>query len=283
MPLLALMLIVCAQVDLPLSPATQFDAVNNIVTFDLRAEASTPQSVAAIDAILSWDPAELQFIGPVAGSYAWFIAGFLPDPDGINADVTDGSAIYTALAPPATPLVLPPNIVVASFKFKLLQEGTLTLLPSLGSFGKTRVVSTTPGVEITGVISGPVCAGPPGTWTPVGAGIPGTTGLPLLGGSGPQACNATITIALSSAMPGSVAYLPVGISFLGLPCKGGILVPNLDTIIIVVTSPTGDLTLNASWPSGLPSGFSIWYQYWLKDPGAIKGWQSSNGIRSTTG
>ena len=283
MPLLALMLMLCAQVNLPLTPPTQFDAVNSTVTFDLRAEASTPQSVAAIDAILSWDPTELQFIGPVAGSYAWFLAGFLPDPDGINLDVTDGNAIYTALAPPATPLVLPPDIVVASFEFKLLKEGTLTLLPSLGAFGKTRVVSTTPGVEITGVISGPVCAGPPGTWTSVGAGIPGSTGTPLLVGSGPQACNAQVTLALANAMPSSIAFLPVGISFLGLPCKGGVLVPDLDIIIIVVTSPAGDLTLNANWPVGFPPGFSIWYQYWLQDPGAIKGWQSSNGLRSTTG
>src|SRR5215468_4508877 len=171
MPLFALILMVCGQVDLPLSPSAQFAPANSIVTVDLRAEATTPQSVAAIDAILSWNPAELQLIGPVAGSFSWFLAGFLPDPDGINANVTDGSAIYTALSPPGSPLVLPPNIVVASFQFKVLTGGKVTLLPTLGSFGKTRVVSTTPGLEITGTISGPVCVGIPGTWTSVGAGI----------------------------------------------------------------------------------------------------------------
>jgi len=283
MSIVAMLLLVFGQVDLPLTPAAQYGPAGSFVNIELRAEATTPQSVAAIDAILSWDPAELQLIGPEAGTFSWFVAGFLPDPDGINASVSDGDALYTALSPPATPLVVPPNIVVVSFKFKILTGGEVTLLPSMGTFGKTRVVSTTPGVEITGNIGGPVCVGIPGTWTDLGRGIPGTFGQPVLTGSGEQACAALTTISLTSAKPSSVAYLPVGISLLNLPLKGGVLVPSLDIIIIVATSPAGDVTLQGPWPPGIPLGFSIYYQYWIKDPGAIKGWTASNGLRSTTG
>ena len=217
MATLLALLLVLGQVDLPLAPQSQFAPAGTIVTVDLRAEAGSAASVAAIDAILSWNPAELQFIGPLPGSFTWFISGFLPDPDGINADVTDGSALYTALAPLATPLVLPPDIVVASFQFKILTGGHVTLLPSLGTFGKTRVVSTTPGVEITGAISGPVCIGIPGTWTDLGyGGIAGVTGVPVLTGSGPQACEANTIISLTNAKPNQVAFLPVGIGTLNL-------------------------------------------------------------------
>lgn len=283
MPFLAALLMVFGQVDLPLAPTSQFGAAGSIVTVNLQAQATTSQSVAAIDAILTWNPAELQFIAPVPGTYAWFLSGFFPDPDGINVNVTDGAALYTMLAPVATPLTVPPNIVAAGFQFKILTGGHVGLLPSFGAFGKTRVISTTPGVEITGTISDPVCIGIPGTWTDLGLGLAGTTGIPLLTGSGPQACQAPTTLALTNARPNQVAYLPVGISLLGLPCKGGVLVPQLDIIIIVVTSPTGDVTLIGPWPDGIPPGFSIYYQYWLKDPGGIKGWEASNGLRSTTG
>jgi len=284
MSIFALLLMLFGQVDLPLSPQSQFSGAGTLVMVSLRAEASTTQSVAAIDAILSWNPAELQFIGPGAGTFPWFLSGFLTDPDGINVSTSDGTALFTALAPPGSPLVLPPNVVVATFTFKVLTGGKVTLLPSVGTFGKTRVISNTPGLEITGAISGPVCIGIPGTWTDLGLGLAGTGGIvPVLTGTGPQACEALTTFTLTNAKPNTVAYLPVGISYLGLPVKGGVLVPQLDLIIVVTTSPTGTIVLSAPWPVGIPPGISIYYQYWLKDPGAVQGWAASNGLRSTTG
>ena len=287
MPILAALLMIFGQVDLPLAPQSQFAATGSIVTVDLGAHATTTESVAAIDAILSWNPAELQFMGAVPGDYAWFVAGFLPDPDGINLSTTDGSALYTALAPVATPLILPPDIVVAGFQFKILSGGAggvnVGLLRSMGTFGKTRVISSTPGVEVTGDISGTACVGVPGTWTDMGGGISGVAGVPLLTGTGPMACEALTTYTLINAKPNQLAYFPVGISNLGLPLKGGVLVPSLDLILFFVTSPTGDISFGANWPLGLPSGFTIYYQYWLKDNTAIKGWAASNGLRSVTG
>lgn len=280
--LLALVLF-AAQVDLTLAPSAQFEPAGNFVTVDLQATAAGPQSVAAIDAILSWDPSELQFVQALPGSYAWFLAGFLPDPDGINLDLLDGQALYTALAPLATPLVVPPGIVVASFKFKVLTGGQVGLLPTLGTFGKTRVLSTTPGVEITGTLGAPVCVGIPGSWTDLGLGMAGTFGLPVLSGSGPQACEALTTLSLVNAKPNAVTWLPIGLSALNLPCKGGVLVPQLDLILIVVTSPTGDVLLQGPWPVGIPPGTSIYYQCWFQDAGGPKGYAASNGLRSTTG
>ena len=284
MGFLALLLMVFGQVDLPLAPASQFGPAGSIVTINLQAQATTPQSVAAIDAILTWNPAELQFIGPVPGTYAWFLAGFFPDPDGINANVTDGAALYTMLSPVATPLTVPPNIVAAGFQFKILTGGHVGLAPSMGTFGKTRVISSTPGVEITGTIGGPVCVGIPGSWTLLGGGIAGTFGIPpLLTGSGPQACQANTNLSLTGALPNTITYMPVGLSTLNLPLKGGVLIPSLDLILILVTSPSGDIILNAPWPDGIPAGLSIYYQCWQHDPLAVKNWAASNGLRSTTG
>ena len=87
-PLMALLLAVVMQVDLPMSPEFQLTSVGEIVTIDLMAVADSTQSIAAIDAILSWDPTQLNLIGVVDG-HSWFVSGFLPDPDGIRT-VHDG-------------------------------------------------------------------------------------------------------------------------------------------------------------------------------------------------
>lgn len=102
---------------------------------------------------MSWDPARLQFIQADATSYPWFVSGFLPDPDGINADITDGQAIFTALASAAAPASVPPDILVVTFKFMVLSWGTVELEPSAGTFATTKVLSTVAGQEITGDIS----------------------------------------------------------------------------------------------------------------------------------
>ena len=83
----------------------------------------------------------------------WFVQGFLPDPDGINVDITDGEAIYTVLASTASPATVPPDILVATFRFRALGFGAVKLKATAGAFGKTRVLSIVPGTETTGDIS----------------------------------------------------------------------------------------------------------------------------------
>jgi hypothetical protein len=39
------------------------------------------------------------------------------------------------------------------------------------------------------------------------------------------------------------------------------------------------VTLPAAWPPFLPTGFTLWSQFWWKDAGGAQGWAASNGLR----
>ena len=150
------------QVDLVFSPAQSIVQVGDTVEVQLVAFASgvSPVSYAAIDALLDWDPQHLLLVG-VDDSLAaqpWLVSSFLLDPDGINASLADGDALYTALCQPGTPAVAPPaGAVVTTFQFVALLETPntpITLTPALGVYGQTAVYDyDTPGATLTGDIS----------------------------------------------------------------------------------------------------------------------------------
>jgi hypothetical protein len=122
-------------------------------------DSITVETISALDAILDWDPGFLSLQGVSNPGGQWLSSAFLPDPDGINADLTDGEALYTALAagsPPSHPFV-PPDLVVTTIEFIALAEtaGTIVqLTPSAGDFGHTRVFGAGTQNDITGDISG---------------------------------------------------------------------------------------------------------------------------------
>lgn len=152
-----------ASVDMILTPSNQSRAVGQFVDVTLSIQANGPvaEQSSGLDAILQWDPTKLDFVSAdtsVAG-YPWFVAGFLPNPDGLNTTLTDGDGMYTVLASPGSPALAPtaPGVlVVVKFRFLALaaSSGTVVeLLPSFGSFSRTRVLGSTAGSEITGDIS----------------------------------------------------------------------------------------------------------------------------------
>lgn len=145
-----------ASVDMTLSPTPQTVYTGCVAEVDLVLSSGTAAPIAAVDALLSWDPAKLELIQAVPSGAGWFLAAFLNDPDGINADVLDGQALFTALVNPASPLVVAPQLVVATFQFRVLEDGAVGLTPALGAFGKSRVIGTTPGDDLTGSLSIPV-------------------------------------------------------------------------------------------------------------------------------
>ncbi len=151
---------VLGTVDLFLSPSLQTRATGQIVEVTLSAQWNgTPgQQFSAIDSILSWNPAHLQFLNSdvsMAG-YSWFISGFLNDPDGINTTFADGDGLFTVLAfpgMPATAPAAPATMIIAKFRFLALVGTPATpvqLLPTLGTFGRTRVLGPTAGSDVTG-------------------------------------------------------------------------------------------------------------------------------------
>lgn len=136
------------EVDLSFAPVSQVVSVGDTVDVQLVASAAglISQGVVAIDAILSWDPAVIELQEIVSGGgYPWFVSDFLADPGGINDDLADGDALYTALASPGSPAMVPPTpgIVVATFRFVAVADspGTdVSLLSTLGAFGRTQVL-----------------------------------------------------------------------------------------------------------------------------------------------
>jgi hypothetical protein len=148
-------------VSLSFRPLYQTSGVGAIVEVDIIASSDGPndQPIYAIDAILDWDPAYLELIGndDSNADYSWFVTGFLNDPDDINDDLTDGDALFTALAQAGNPAQVPPppGMIVTTLQFEALQETALTTLSyveSLGDFGQTRVLYE-PGQDVTGDIS----------------------------------------------------------------------------------------------------------------------------------
>lgn len=139
-------------------PSVQAVPVGAIV--NVKIAVSSPgvggQPFDALDAVVVWDPTKLTLVGStqVGAGAAFFLTGFLPDPDGVNANLTDGNAIFTALGLPGSQVIapqVPGQTIVTTLQFLALTPTPATLvdfLPTIGLFGKTRVLLA--GFEVTG-------------------------------------------------------------------------------------------------------------------------------------
>jgi len=186
-PFLFLLPALAAPVDVSLTPALQDVPPDCFVEVELVLSAASATTVTSLDALISWDPGLLDLINVTPSPDGWLAAGFLNDPDGINSDVSDGDALFRALSGITTPLVVSTPHTVATFEFQVLDDGDVSLLASLGSFGVTAVYGELPGQNVTGVLSGPASA----TATPVATLVASRVGSPpnpeafMVGGTTP--------------------------------------------------------------------------------------------------
>jgi hypothetical protein len=68
-----------------------------------------------------------------------------------------------------------------------------------------------------------------------------------------------------------------------LPFKGGWLVPAPDLSFPGwITNAAGSIAISVTWPPGVPSGFSMWMQFWMVDPAGPAGCAASGAIAATT-
>jgi len=140
-------------------------------------------------------------------------------------------------------------------------------------------------VVANGIASDPVAFTLPdfATWTSLGNGLSGITGVPVLTGSGTQVAGQPAALALGNAAPSAPCVLFVGFASNPTPFKGGLLVPVPAQLVVpFATNASGALNLPFTWPAGLPSGFSLYYQFAIQDGGAFFGVALSNALRSTT-
>ncbi len=121
-----------------------------------------------------------------------------------------------------------------------------------------------------------------GAFASLGPGIAGTAGVPLLNGSGALKSNESVTFFTAGALPSTVTILVVGLSNISTSFKGGTLYPDPLFQIPIPTDATGFWFVTSPWPVGFPSGFDVFYQTWVPDAGATKGFAASNGLQSTT-
>jgi hypothetical protein len=160
-------------VDVGLYPPWSSATTNTTTAYEVILTSDSVVAVGAVDLLIEWDVSEA---GVPAGRVAskaiptarptlelievtplgtWFVADFLPDPDGINDDITDGQAIYTLLAPVGwpvgQPVATPNGTPVLRLKFKVRATGSVDIVPAAGAYGETRVLEYgVPNSDITG-------------------------------------------------------------------------------------------------------------------------------------
>jgi hypothetical protein len=126
-------------------------------------------------------------------------------------------------------------------------------------------------------------AAPAGTWTHLGFALPGYLGkYPILIGSGSLVGGASGTLALTQAIISAPAVLFVSVASAPVPFKGGTLVPVPFALTVPLVTVSGGLTLPFTWPTGIPSGTSFWFQYAISDPSAVHGVALSNAVKAVT-
>jgi hypothetical protein len=119
-------------------------------------------------------------------------------------------------------------------------------------------------------------------WTWLGQGLAGVDGLPSLVGTGTLLGGDPMTLTLKHAAPSAALTLVAGLSQIGAPLKGGVLVPQPLILLPAATDAQGAWTLPIAWPTGIPAGVSIYLQAWIADAAGPEGFAASNAVVGTT-
>lgn len=123
----------------------------------------------------------------------------------------------------------------------------------------------------------------PPAWTNLGSGLAGVSGIPQLAGTGTLAAGSAGTLTLTSARPSAPAMLFVSLASTPVPLYGGVLLAFPVALTVpLTTNAAGMVQIPFTWPSGVPSGTSIYCQYAIQDAAAVKGVSLSNALRGVT-
>ncbi len=124
---------------------------------------------------------------------------------------------------------------------------------------------------------------PDDAWTDLGDALPGADGrAPTLRGRGRLVFDEPLLILLGDAPADTTATLIIGAEIARAPFRGGRLVPApLAFVPALPTGPDGHLALAALAPGGVPVGFQLVLQAWIRDPGGPAGFIASNAVAVT--
>jgi hypothetical protein len=117
----------------------------------------------------------------------------------------------------------------------------------------------------------------------LGHALPGTHGYPVQIAEGSLLGDTPYAFRLLNGLPNMPATIVLGFSELNLPHKGGVMVPSPDLLFFGnPMDAQGAFTIAGLWPAGLPSGVSLYLQWWFTDTGAPTNRGASSGLRFTT-
>ena len=118
-----------------------------------------------------------------------------------------------------------------------------------------------------------------GPWTDLGAGLPGSQGVPELSAQGSLEPSSSISISIAQGPAFGTATLIIGGSALNAPFKGGTLVPFPNLLLFgLPLDASGGFSASGTWFGGLPPGTPTWFQAWMHDAAGPAGWSATNAL-----
>ncbi len=122
-----------------------------------------------------------------------------------------------------------------------------------------------------------------GGWADVGGGSPGVNGVPTLTGTGVLLDGETAGLELTDGPVSAPALAWLSLASNPFPALGGTVHawPFVNQFFFA-TSPNGEISLNTTWPAGVPAATDLWIQFLCADGSVPDGITLSNAIRGTT-
>jgi hypothetical protein len=119
----------------------------------------------------------------------------------------------------------------------------------------------------------------------LGHSLAGTGGLaPTLHGYGELSGGGDIAIKVRHVLPSTSGFWFYSLGQTAIPVRGGIFVPdpyNVFFTLPVSTNAIGEFSLMGVNPLGIPSGLSLFHQFWFNDPGAVQAASATNAMQET--
>ncbi len=122
----------------------------------------------------------------------------------------------------------------------------------------------------------------PSAWLDLGSSLAGTSGDPTLELTGTLSAGSALGVSLAQALGNSPAWFVLGLSALGAPFKGGLMVPDVNFVFAIPTTAGGTVAIATLWPVGVPSALATYYQFWVQDAAGPSGFAASNAVKGTT-
>ena len=118
-------------------------------------------------------------------------------------------------------------------------------------------------------------------WTNLGSALAGGFGPPDFSALGTLIAGQPGSLLLQRALPGAPSALLIGIPGTPVPFKGGLLYPVPPVLQIgFVVGPGGTVSLNFTWPGGIPADTILRMQFAIADPAAVHGVALSNALEA---